>query len=324
MGSRKAAVPDNRRQQANLHSGEQQPAVWSVLIPPIPPSLRPRSSPLGNPQPSTFDPCLQGSSDTANFAKPHKLCKGDRPPTCRNRTVGCVPTGPLSATIHAGSNSDCTTSPYTTCTKNVWKLGDIVYSTPQVQTDYKYCSNGSSFSSQSCSQDSDCTSGAYTSCQKKESVVFVGANDGMLHAFKTGILTHPGNGPIKTPGRNIDGDSDLGHGQGIVGLHSQEQSSLPEVSCSSASKQLPSLLQRFEPIHNDNGFKRGVKDGPDRRDETRGRRPWLPPAITASTVPGYPTDRHAHRTRTARRPRIIRAVPALIIISTLHRTHVHR
>ena len=27
----------------------------------------------------------------------------------------------------------------TTCTKNVWKLGDIVYSTPQVQANYKYC-----------------------------------------------------------------------------------------------------------------------------------------------------------------------------------------
>src|SRR5208337_3154080 len=72
-------------------------------------------------------------------------------------------------------------------------------------------------------------------------------------------------------GGRIGGNSDLEHGSGIVGLHSPEQSSLPELSCSSASRQLPSLLQRFEPIHNDNGFERGVKDGPDRRDETRGR-----------------------------------------------------
>lgn len=88
------------------------------------------------------------------------------------------------------SDSDCATGPYTKCRQNVWKLGDIVYSSPQVQADYKYCSNGSSFNSTLCKQDSDCTATGYTSCQKKESVVFVGANDGMLHAFKTGTLTN--------------------------------------------------------------------------------------------------------------------------------------
>ena len=113
-------------------------------------------------------------------------------------------------------------------------MGDIVYSTPQVQANYSYCYNGTSFNTQSCTQNSDCTTGNYTTCQKKQSVVFVGANDGMLHAFQTGVISTAGLNSSQLPGGRIDGNSDLEHGPGIVGLHSHEQSSLPEVSCSSS------------------------------------------------------------------------------------------
>src|SRR5208283_1144723 len=139
-----------------------------------------------------FDPCLQGASDTATLQNIINYVRGTDLPTCRNRTVGMCSNGTAFSNTPCGSNSDCTTAPYTTCTQNVWKLGDIVYSTPQVQTDYKYCSDGSSFNTQLCSQDSDCTLGAYTSCQKKQSIIYVGGNDGMLHAFQTGILTTSG------------------------------------------------------------------------------------------------------------------------------------
>jgi type IV pilus assembly protein PilY1 len=38
----------------------------------------------------------------------------------------------------------------------------------------------------------ECGAGTFNTCKKKENVVYVGANDGMLHAFKTGILDNSG------------------------------------------------------------------------------------------------------------------------------------
>ncbi len=143
----------------------------------------PGSSPLG--APSNFDPCLQGSSDIATLQNLINYVRGTDLPNCRNRTVGLCSNG-----APCSSPSDCSSG---VCTQNVWKLGDIVYSTPQVQADYKYCSNGASFNTQLCTQDSDCgTTGSFTSCRKKQSVIFVGANDGMLHAFQTGTLSSAG------------------------------------------------------------------------------------------------------------------------------------
>ncbi|MGA2936672.1 MAG: hypothetical protein ABSF52_06170 [Syntrophobacteraceae bacterium] len=180
------------------------------------------TSPLGNPSvtPSTLDPCLTGSSNTATLqnlinyvsgtdiatcstsatANVGGICSSDAGcggvagacQACRNRTFGLCSNGTAFNNTPCASNSDCTTSPYTTCTQNVWKLGDIVYSTPQVQTNYSYCYNGTSFNTQACTQNSQCTTGAYTTCQQKQNVIFVGANDGMLHAFQTGVLSTAG------------------------------------------------------------------------------------------------------------------------------------
>ena len=119
--------------------------------------------------------------------------------SCRSRTVGLCSNGTAFNNTPCNVNSDCTTGAYTTCTKNVWKLGDIIYSTPQVWADYSYCYNGTSFNTTLCNRNngnSDCVnSGAYNVCQPQQSLVFVGANDGMLHAFQTGTLTNSGLNP---------------------------------------------------------------------------------------------------------------------------------
>ncbi|MDA8305643.1 MAG: hypothetical protein M0Z81_02275 [Deltaproteobacteria bacterium] len=188
-------------------------------------SLTTAPSPLGNP--SNFDACLDGStdnlinyirgtdikycSDGANIDYTHLCtqnsdCSGDAPyttcaNTCRNRTVGLCSDGNGDYSNTAcNSNSDCSGT-YDVCTQHVWKLGDIVYSTPKVEVGYSYCgttdSNGDPvFDSNStlCSSNSDCADSPSpdTQCLPKESLVFVGANDGMLHAFETGTLNNYG------------------------------------------------------------------------------------------------------------------------------------
>ena len=108
-------------------------------------------------------------------------------------------------------------------------MGDIVYSTPQVQADYLYCYNGSSFSTQSCAKDSDCTTGAYTTCQKKQSVVFVGANDGMLHAFQTGVISTAGLDSSKHQVAELTGIPTSSMGQELWGFI--PTNSLPYLRC---------------------------------------------------------------------------------------------
>lgn len=133
------------------------------------------SSFLGNPDsfPACFAVYNSGVIDSdATRANLVNYVRGNDLPGCRNR----------SFTVKEGSTSK----------KYTWKLGDIVYSTPKVETDYQYCSDGTQFNETPCSTSAQCTSGAYTQCRKKESIVFVGANDGMLHAFKTGILEKNG------------------------------------------------------------------------------------------------------------------------------------
>ncbi|MGC9194488.1 MAG: hypothetical protein ACP5IL_03430 [Syntrophobacteraceae bacterium] len=143
------------------------------------------------------------SSDCSNSSYP--TCSPD---SCRNRTVNlCVQDASSIATAGSvnisgqgcSTDSDCT-APYSTCSPstppNTWKLGDIVYSTPKVVASFSYCSttSGTSFQSptRACTTDADCTNSSYPLCTQKESVVFVGANDGMLHAFKTGVLSTAG------------------------------------------------------------------------------------------------------------------------------------
>jgi Tfp pilus tip-associated adhesin PilY1 len=69
---------------------------------------------------------------------------------------------------------------------NVWKLGDIISSTPKLVSNIALGAYNSS--SPNGYGDTTYTSFLATTTYKKRGMVFVGANDGMLHAFKLGIL----------------------------------------------------------------------------------------------------------------------------------------
>jgi hypothetical protein len=141
--------------------------------------------------------------------------------------IGCVTTADCTTAGLTGSSSCVTglcadssgkyTSPATPCTTNsscgsgscistTWKLGDIVYSTPKVKVNYSYCydTNTHQFnnSTTTCTQNSDCTAGCTSgdtcTCSPGQDLVFVGANDGMLHAFQSGALTTSGTGITTT------------------------------------------------------------------------------------------------------------------------------
>ena len=86
------------------------------------------------------------------------------------------PTSPLSGTVPK-SNDDPSVG--------VWKLGDIVSSTPQSLTAKQLHAFDGAYSDQSYAK-------FYNSDQyNNRNMVFVGANDGMLHAFRVGKVTRP-------------------------------------------------------------------------------------------------------------------------------------
>ncbi|MCK4278457.1 MAG: hypothetical protein KAW82_04640, partial [Desulfurellaceae bacterium] len=71
---------------------------------------------------------------------------------------------------------------------NVWKLGDIVYSTPKVVSSVPLNSYLEDY------HDNTYRDFTSTTDYKKRGMVFVGANDGMLHAFRFGKLEFPETG----------------------------------------------------------------------------------------------------------------------------------
>ncbi len=69
---------------------------------------------------------------------------------------------------------------------NVWKLGDVVDSTPQIASWIRLDTYDTTYS--------DSSYGAYiqTTGYKDRGTVYVGGNDGMLHAFKLGVINTTG------------------------------------------------------------------------------------------------------------------------------------
>lgn len=100
-------------------------------------------------------------------------------PSLRSRTVSYKGVG--------GSLSDATVK---SNAKNkgvgVWKLGDIVSSTPKILSNVRL--NTYHLTPPNGYNDTTYTEFINTSVYKNRGMVFVGANDGMLHAFKLGLL----------------------------------------------------------------------------------------------------------------------------------------
>jgi type IV pilus assembly protein PilY1 len=91
----------------------------------------------------------------------------------RNRTVSLI------------TNTSTTTYPL-----NEWKLGDIITSTPRIQSTNKL--HTYNLDTPAGYGDKSYASFIKTPEYKKRGMVYVGANDGMLHAFKLGTLTVSG------------------------------------------------------------------------------------------------------------------------------------
>jgi len=96
----------------------------------------------------------------------------------------------------------------------VWKLGDIINSTPRVVASIPLNTYNKVYN--------DVTYKTFTdgTTYKNRGVVFAGANDGMLHAFKLGKLEFPGDNTWSSPGakdkarlRNLDTSVPLGQEQ---------------------------------------------------------------------------------------------------------------
>lgn len=87
-----------------------------------------------------------------------------------------------------------------TYTSNVWKLGDIISSTPRIQSSIKL----NSYNVDHPVGYNDKSYGAFIAkdAYKNRGMVYVGANDGMLHAFKLGKLTVSGTSDV--PGAIAD------------------------------------------------------------------------------------------------------------------------
>ncbi|MBI4683262.1 MAG: hypothetical protein HY757_09215 [Nitrospirae bacterium] len=92
-----------------------------------------------------------------------------------------------------------------TTSNNVWKLGDIVYSTPTVvgkpMENYDLLYGDSSYSN------------FRSTYMKRRQTVYVGSNDGMLHAFNAGCYDAPNHkyyGDADTSGNCVSGSHSLG------------------------------------------------------------------------------------------------------------------
>ncbi len=100
---------------------------------------------------------------------------------------GADQTGYRSRTVSLVANTSTVTNP-----ANVWKLGDIISSTPRIQSTLKL----HTYNLETPSGYGDKSYYAFINRPeyKKRGMVYVGANDGMLHAFKLGTLSVTGSG----------------------------------------------------------------------------------------------------------------------------------
>ncbi len=155
---------------------------------------------------STLDPYLETTASLSaantiiNFTRGYD-CVDATGATCVCGTSGCSQIG-RNRTVTAGvcsarrspcnSASDCPSGETCTQETHVWKLGDVISSTPRLMgpAPLKSFDKPAPFGYNDHTYDSFVKSTDYTNRQ----LVFVGANDGMLHAFRLGKLTQSWSG----------------------------------------------------------------------------------------------------------------------------------
>jgi type IV pilus assembly protein PilY1 len=86
-------------------------------------------------------------------------------------------------------------------TTGVWKLGDIVSSTPRLQSSLRQNAYNldppTGYGDKTYGDNNNHTGYIFTSAYGNRGMVYVGANDGMIHAFKLGILDVTPSGDLK-------------------------------------------------------------------------------------------------------------------------------
>ncbi len=143
-------------------------------------------------------PYLQASS-AANARDIMKYVQGFDNATMRSRTVKKwgIPAGTVGSSTYL---DDARLRGL-----GVWKLGDIISSTPRIQSVSKL--NNYNLPAPGGYSDSSYSSYIGSNEYKGRGMVYVGANDGMMHAFKLGVLRVNASGFEKA---SIDPDPDLG------------------------------------------------------------------------------------------------------------------
>ncbi|MBT0665626.1 Ig-like domain-containing protein [Geobacter pelophilus] len=135
----------------------------------------------------TTDTDVQSLLQAANQTVAQDIVKyvsGEDLAGARSRTV-TIKTCSNNRVKNCSLDSECSPG---TCvnSSSVWRLGDIVSSTPKLVSSIRM--NNYSLAAPTGYADNSYAAFAASTTYKQRGMVFVGANDGMLHAFKLGIL----------------------------------------------------------------------------------------------------------------------------------------
>jgi len=154
----------------------------------------------GTDQANDAAPCLNADCTYRNRKVIISVCSNNDQKRCTADTDcpsgTCVQPGTCSnnATRECYSTADCV-SPGTCRLGREWKLGDIISSTPRVQSTVRL--NTFNLPSPGGYSDKSYESYANSDDYKSRGMVYVGANDGMLHAFALGTLSVASSGAEK-------------------------------------------------------------------------------------------------------------------------------
>lgn len=152
----------------------------------------------GTDQADDTAPCLNADCKYRNRTVTMGVCSGDNQKRCTTASVAadcpsgnsCVFLGFCSNSAQTGCTTaaNCPAGVGVTCRKGrEWKLGDIISSTPRVQSTVRL--NTYNLPPPGGYTDQTYQSYIGSNDYARRGMVYVGANDGMLHAFKLGTLS---------------------------------------------------------------------------------------------------------------------------------------